>query len=54
VTHPPVRGRRIAAVGLTLSALVVLAALVYLGFWWFTGAPPFPTPHVPAAPAGAP
>lgn len=34
MTHRPVRGRRMAAVGLLFSALVVLAALAYLGYRW--------------------
>jgi hypothetical protein len=36
VTRRPVRGRRIAAAGLVLSALVVL---VYLVLWWTSGTP---------------
>jgi hypothetical protein len=54
MTHRPVRGRRIAGAGLTVSAVVVLAALVYLGFWWVTGAPPFTTHQVPTVEVGAP
>ncbi len=38
MTHRPVRGRRIAAAGLALSVLVVLAVLAYLVFWWHGGA----------------
>lgn len=38
MTYRPVRGRRIAAVGLALSVIVVLAVLAYLVFWWHGGA----------------
>jgi hypothetical protein len=44
VTRRPVRGRRIAAVGLALSTIVVLAAVVYLVLWWTSGTPPLGAP----------
>ena len=44
MTHRPVRGRRIAAAGLALSTLLVLAAVVYLVLWWTGAVPPLGTP----------
>jgi hypothetical protein len=41
VTHRPVRGRRITAVGLALCTVVVLVVVVvYLALWWTSGVPP--------------
>jgi len=37
-------GRRLAAAGLAISTLVVVALVVFLGVWWATGSPPFSVP----------
>jgi hypothetical protein len=53
MTHRPVRGRRTAAAGLAVSAVLVLATAIYLGVWLVSGTPPFAAHPAPAVQVGA-